>query len=42
MIAAVLDEYGIQLQATPGTVWSRMPADLRKEIEASDLRTPTD
>jgi len=42
MIAAVLDEYGIQLQATPGTAWTRMPADVRKEIEASDPRNPTD
>ena len=42
IIAAVLDEYGIQLQATPGTEWSRMPADVRKAIEGSDLGTPTD
>ena len=42
MIAAVLDEYGIRLQATPGTVWSRIPADVRKEIEALHLNTNTD
>jgi hypothetical protein len=39
VIAAVLNEYGIQLQATPRTVWSRIPADVRKTIEAVDLNT---
>lgn len=40
IIAAVGGEYGVQLQVTPRTVWSGIPADMRKLIEAGDL-TPT-
>ena len=39
IIAAVYGEYGVQLKVTPGTLWSRIPADVRKSIEAFDLNT---
>ena len=39
IFAAALDEYGIQLRVTPGTAWTRIPADIRKETETFDLRT---
>ena len=39
IIAAVCSEYGVQLKVTPGTLWSRIPADVRKSIEAFDLNT---
>jgi hypothetical protein len=39
IIAAVYSEYGVQLTVTPGTRWSRIPADVRKWIQALDLDT---
>jgi Integron Cassette Protein Hfx_Cass5 len=39
IIAAVCGEYGIQLQLTHTTVWSGLPEDVRKSIEAFDLDT---
>jgi len=39
IVSAVCSEYGIQLKGTPATIWNRIPADLRKTIEAFDLNT---
>ena len=39
VIAAVDSEYGVQLHATLGTIWTRIPADIRKAIETFDLST---
>lgn len=42
VIAAVLDEYGIQLRPTPGTLLSRIPGDVGKAIETSVPNTTAD
>jgi hypothetical protein len=41
IIAAVGSEYGAQMKVTPGTLWSRIPADARKSIQAFDFDTAT-
>ena len=42
IVAAAYREYGVQLRATPSTVWSRIPADQRTSIEAFDVNTAAD
>lgn len=42
ILAAASREYGVQLQATPTTVWTRISADLRSRIEACDVKTIAD
>lgn len=39
IFAAVRSEYGVQLKVTPGTLWSRIPADVRNSIQAFDFDT---
>ncbi len=34
IIAAMADEYGVQLRPTDKTIWSNVSADLRADIEA--------
>ncbi len=42
IVSAVHGEYGVRLQSTSGTVWTRIPVDLRESIESIDQKTTTD
>jgi|ThiBiot_500_plan_2_1041550.scaffolds.fasta_scaffold89044_1 hypothetical protein len=33
IITAVASEYGVRLRVGPGTIWSNIPVELRKQIE---------